>query len=212
MTKFKSQALHIIRIKYWNACGSGNPYSLIPTLWNIGILLHKQATRTKHFDGECTSLISNKGCVNSQIKHCGKYQIFLTTHNFRSPWNFPNDFEFSEGAQLATTVETIRISTERTIAQQGYSASIHYGCNFQILSKIDGSIFHLTTFKESEIWFNIWKLKVYLVGNGKKIVLYDWTIYLSMYVFECDFYKFISQKCLILFGRNLEFTVKPAMV
>jgi hypothetical protein len=28
--------------------------SLIPALWNIGILLHKQATRTKHFDSECT--------------------------------------------------------------------------------------------------------------------------------------------------------------
>ena len=33
--------------------GSGNPASLIPALWNIGILLHKQATRTKHFDSEC---------------------------------------------------------------------------------------------------------------------------------------------------------------
>ena len=35
-----SQALHIIRIKYWNVGRSGNP-SLIPVLWNI--LLHKQA-------------------------------------------------------------------------------------------------------------------------------------------------------------------------
>ena len=38
ITKFKSQALHIIRIKYWNASGSGFPPSLPPTLWNIGIL------------------------------------------------------------------------------------------------------------------------------------------------------------------------------
>ena len=45
MTKFKSQALHIIIIKYLNASGSGSPPSLIPTLWNIGILLHKQAKR-----------------------------------------------------------------------------------------------------------------------------------------------------------------------
>ena len=45
MTKFKSQGLHIIRIKYWNASGSGSPPSLIPALWNIGILLHKQAKR-----------------------------------------------------------------------------------------------------------------------------------------------------------------------
>ena len=28
MTKFKSQALHIIRIKYWKSSGSGNPPSL----------------------------------------------------------------------------------------------------------------------------------------------------------------------------------------
>ena len=30
ITKFKSQGLHIIRIKYWNAGGSGNPPSLFP--------------------------------------------------------------------------------------------------------------------------------------------------------------------------------------
>ena len=30
------------------------PPSLIPTLWNIGILLYKQATLSKHFCPECT--------------------------------------------------------------------------------------------------------------------------------------------------------------
>ena len=35
MTKFESQALHVIRIKYWKAGGSGNPPSLIHALWNI---------------------------------------------------------------------------------------------------------------------------------------------------------------------------------
>ena len=35
-TKFKSQALHIIRIKYWNAGVSGYPPFLIPALWNKG--------------------------------------------------------------------------------------------------------------------------------------------------------------------------------
>ena len=45
MTKFKSQGLYIIRIKYWNASGSGSTPSLIPAHWNIGILLHKQAKR-----------------------------------------------------------------------------------------------------------------------------------------------------------------------
>ena len=53
MTKFKAQALHIIRIKHWKASGSGNPLSLIPILWNIGILIHKQATHAKHFGPEC---------------------------------------------------------------------------------------------------------------------------------------------------------------
>ena len=53
MAKFKSQALHIIKIKYCNAGGSGNSPSLIPALWNIDILLHKQATRTKLFEPEC---------------------------------------------------------------------------------------------------------------------------------------------------------------
>ena len=40
MTEFKSQGLYI---KYWNASGSDPLPSLIPTLWNIGILLYKQA-------------------------------------------------------------------------------------------------------------------------------------------------------------------------
>ena len=39
MTKFESQALHVIRIK--KAGGSGNPPSLISALWNIGTFLHK---------------------------------------------------------------------------------------------------------------------------------------------------------------------------
>ena len=38
ITKFKPQALHIIRIKFWNPSGSGNPPSLIPALRIIAIL------------------------------------------------------------------------------------------------------------------------------------------------------------------------------
>ena len=38
MAKFRSQALNIIKIKYCNAGGSGNPPSLIPTLQKISIL------------------------------------------------------------------------------------------------------------------------------------------------------------------------------
>ena len=56
MTKFKSQACHVIRIKYWKADGSG---SLIPALWNLSILLHKQATRTKHFDNDILRSLAN---------------------------------------------------------------------------------------------------------------------------------------------------------
>ena len=36
--------------------GAATLPSFIPALWNIGILLHKQAPRTKHFDGECKIL------------------------------------------------------------------------------------------------------------------------------------------------------------
>ena len=54
MTKFKLQARRTTKIKYWKASGSSNPPSLIHALWNIGILIHKQATRAKHFGPECT--------------------------------------------------------------------------------------------------------------------------------------------------------------
>ena len=38
ITKFKSQGLYTIKIKYLNASGSGFPPSLIPALRNIAIL------------------------------------------------------------------------------------------------------------------------------------------------------------------------------
>ena len=37
--------------------GGGNLPSLIPALWNIGILLHKQATHAKHFGPECKYVV-----------------------------------------------------------------------------------------------------------------------------------------------------------
>ena len=46
MVKFKSHALHIIRIQYCNAGWGDNPPSLISSL----ILHHEQATHAKHFD------------------------------------------------------------------------------------------------------------------------------------------------------------------
>ena len=56
MTRFKSQALHVIRIK---PGGSGSPPSLIPALWNVAISLHKQATHSKHFEDECNNCLTN---------------------------------------------------------------------------------------------------------------------------------------------------------
>ena len=41
MTKFKSEGLHIIKIKYWKVSGSGNPPFLIPALWKIAFLCLK---------------------------------------------------------------------------------------------------------------------------------------------------------------------------
>ena len=38
ITKFKPQALHIIKIKYLKASGSGKPPSFIPALRKIAIL------------------------------------------------------------------------------------------------------------------------------------------------------------------------------
>ena len=59
MTKFKSWGLHIIKIKYWwNASGIGPTPSLIPTLWNIGILHQKQAKLRKYMQH---SVISRSG-------------------------------------------------------------------------------------------------------------------------------------------------------
>ena len=48
MTKFESEGLHIIRIKYWNASVGGSSPFLIPALWNIGILHHEKAKLRKH--------------------------------------------------------------------------------------------------------------------------------------------------------------------
>ena len=87
MTKFESQALHIIRIKYQKAGWSGTPPFLIPALWNI--LLPKQATRAKHFEPECiyNSTVYTNSLVNTTFgsgkiivltKFCFKLRTNLT--------------------------------------------------------------------------------------------------------------------------------------
>ena len=53
ITKFESQALHIIAIKYWKASGSGNPPFLIPAFWKIAIYVLK----TKFYVLFCTRLL-----------------------------------------------------------------------------------------------------------------------------------------------------------
>ena len=90
MTKSKSQGLHIIRIKYWNASRSGSPPPLIPALCNIGILLHKQATVGKHFWPECTYLcdlknfsISRSASWSERTRRTG-----TVLSKCKSPWSW----------------------------------------------------------------------------------------------------------------------------
>ena len=49
MTKFKSQVLLIKKNQILRSWWEWQP-SLIPVLWNIDILLHKQGTLGKHFE------------------------------------------------------------------------------------------------------------------------------------------------------------------
>ena len=60
----------IIRIKYWNASGSGFPPSLIPTLWNIGILHHRQAKPPKHLQHSVYDLWIQLQNLGPQITTC----------------------------------------------------------------------------------------------------------------------------------------------
>ena len=73
MTKFKQQGLHVIRIKYWKAGESGNPPSFIPALLIKGILLHKQATKGKHFCPEC---------ICSVATNVDFYSLFFSLFSF----------------------------------------------------------------------------------------------------------------------------------
>ena len=67
MTKFKSQGLHIIRIKYLNANGSGStPFLYSRPLEHrqkyTGILLHKQAKRRTIMNTTVCKNLSRTGC------------------------------------------------------------------------------------------------------------------------------------------------------
>ena len=50
-TKFKSQSLHVKKSNIEKLVGVAT-LTMISALWNIGILLHKQATLGKHFEPE----------------------------------------------------------------------------------------------------------------------------------------------------------------
>ena len=69
-TKFKSQGLYTIKIKYWNASGSGFPPSLIPALQKIGILHHKKAKLCKHMRQSVSTYFI-------KMHHCGKFLDFV---------------------------------------------------------------------------------------------------------------------------------------
>ena len=56
LPKFKSQGLYTVKIRYWNASGSGFPPSLIPTLGNIGILQYKKAKLRKRLQQSVHSM------------------------------------------------------------------------------------------------------------------------------------------------------------
>ena len=76
MTKFKSQGLHIIRIKYWNASGSDSPPSLIPAHWNIGILHYKQAKRRKDMQHS----------VRIDSTYVRIRNVYVDIHNSNNSW------------------------------------------------------------------------------------------------------------------------------
>ena len=59
------------------AGGSGNPAFLIPVLWKIYILLHKKATRTKHFGGKCSTRISVNIKANISLLYLPYVDIYV---------------------------------------------------------------------------------------------------------------------------------------
>ena len=70
MTKFKSQALHIIQNQILKCWWEWQPSLLHFILWKIDILFQKQATQTKHFDGESTkNYRSLPFCTNCAWTH-----------------------------------------------------------------------------------------------------------------------------------------------
>ena len=87
MTKFKSQGLYIIKIKYWNASRSGSPPSLIPTLWNIGILHYKQAKLPKHLQHSVYLFIFCRSSSTAAYNY-GNFAYFAITKCIA--WNFTN--------------------------------------------------------------------------------------------------------------------------
>ena len=96
MTKFQSQGLHIIKIKYWKAGGSGNPPSLPHSYplehWHFtpyskvpyNKLAHphksKHATLGKQFGAECKHLEEEKKKRKVIVVYATKVQLLPTVY------------------------------------------------------------------------------------------------------------------------------------
>jgi hypothetical protein len=70
------RALHVRIIKYWECA------ILIPALWNISILLHKQAKWTKHFDNKCMKIFPNLALFSGILKSTSLLAITLGIHRY----------------------------------------------------------------------------------------------------------------------------------
>ena len=79
ITKFKSQGLYTIKIKYWNAGGSGFPPSLIPALWNIGILHHEKAKLRKHMRQSVISIHCRNSNDESSFYEQNMYKMSVSS-------------------------------------------------------------------------------------------------------------------------------------
>ena len=73
------KAFYAIRIKYWNASGSGFPPSLIPALQIIGILHHKKAKLRIHMRQSVSSVVLVLQCSSWE---CTKIPEFFSLCNY----------------------------------------------------------------------------------------------------------------------------------
>ena len=112
-----------LRIKYWKAGGSGNPQSLIPVLWNIGILLHKQANRTNHFDNQCIKYWFFLA-ISSHLFYLGSAGV--SKHYYQSWIKITSNFKYAVLFRFLWNVRLKRMSTLLLIALEEKPSSLNY--------------------------------------------------------------------------------------